>query len=146
MPSVSKILSKPRVNLVSRSWRGKRDATPSCIFQARFLACCSTQARSGWRASGQMDATRTDLNEEEDVELGQPDRIDHEEVGRQQHVGVLAHELLPRSLATSWRRQHAVAAENVADSDVRDLVTELEQLARRLKGGQKPIRVQQALP
>jgi hypothetical protein len=39
-----------------------------------------------------------------------------------------------------------VAAENVADSDVRDLVTELEQLARRLKGGQKPIRVQQALP
>ena len=33
-------------------------------------------------ASCQMDATRTDLDEEEDVELGQPDGIDNEEVGR----------------------------------------------------------------
>ncbi|HKF18394.1 MAG TPA: hypothetical protein VKF14_14535 [Candidatus Dormibacteraeota bacterium] len=39
-----------------------------------------------------MHATAADLNEEEDVELGEPDGVDEEEVAGQHLVGMLADE------------------------------------------------------
>jgi hypothetical protein len=46
-------------------------------------------------AAGQMDATAAHLDEEQHVEPGQPDRVDDEEVDRQQLVGVLTDEVAP---------------------------------------------------
>ncbi len=46
-------------------------------------------------AAGQMDATAAHLDEEQHVEPGQPDRVDDEEVDREQLVGVLTDEVAP---------------------------------------------------
>jgi hypothetical protein len=46
-------------------------------------------------ASCEVDATAAELDEEEDIEPGQPDGVDGEEVGGQDLVGVLADELAP---------------------------------------------------
>jgi hypothetical protein len=50
-------------------------------------------------AAGEVNAA-ADLDEEEDVELGQPDGVDDEEV-----VGMLADELAPRTLAATRSRR-----------------------------------------
>jgi hypothetical protein len=46
-------------------------------------------------AAGQMDATAAHLDEEQHVEPGQPDRVDDEEVDREQLVGMLTDEVAP---------------------------------------------------
>jgi hypothetical protein len=58
-------------------------------------------------ASGQMDATRTDLDEEEDVELGQSDRIDHKGVGL-----VTELEQLALDSAVPFARRQGTAADS----------------------------------
>ena len=46
-------------------------------------------------AAGEMDASGTYLDEEEDIELGQPDGVNDKEVCRQQDVRMFTQELLP---------------------------------------------------
>jgi hypothetical protein len=79
-------------------------------------------------AAGQVHATAADLDEEQDVQPGQPDGVDDEEVGSEQMVGVLADELAPGPLAASGCRRQAMAAEYLADGQVGPPVAELEQL------------------
>jgi hypothetical protein len=65
--------------------------------------------------AGEVNAAAADLEEEEDVEVSQPDGVDNEEVDGEEMVSMLADELVPRALAatSSWRQ--AMAAEQVAD-------------------------------
>lgn len=78
-------------------------------------------------AAGDVDAAAAELDEEEDVEPGQPDRVDDEEVGGQDLVGMLADELTPRAVAASGSREQVVSAEDVADGDVGAAVADPEQ-------------------
>jgi hypothetical protein len=80
-------------------------------------------------AAGEVNTAAADLDEEEDVEPGQPDGVDGEEVGGQDLVGVLANELAPGALASprSWRQ--TVSAEHLADGEVGAAVAELDELA-----------------
>src|SRR5215472_6357790 len=78
---------------------------------------------------GEVNAAAADLNEEEDVEQAQPDRVHGEEVAGQDLVGVLVDELAPGALAAARRREHAVAAQHPLHGLVRATVAELEQLA-----------------
>jgi hypothetical protein len=50
-----------------------------------------------------VDATAAELDPEQRVELGQPDGIRHEEVNRQDLIGVLANEFAPDVLAAVRR-------------------------------------------
>ena len=75
-----------------------------------------------------MDATAAELNPEQHVELGQPDGIHHEEVDRQDLLGMLANEFMPGALAAARRRRYAVAMEHSADGQVGAPVAELEEL------------------
>ena len=68
-------------------------------------------------------------NPEQHVELGQPDGIHHEEVDRQDLIGVLANEFAPGALASARRWRYAVATEHSADGQVGAAVAELEELA-----------------
>ena len=63
-------------------------------------------------AAGQMDATAAHLDEEQHVEPGQPDRVDDEEVDREQLVGVLMDELAPGAQPTPWCRLEAIPAKH----------------------------------
>src|SRR5262249_25312057 len=81
-------------------------------------------------AAGQVNATAADLDEEEEVEPGHPDRVDAEEVTGQHLVGVLADELAPGALAALGSRRQVVATEHLADGEVGALVPKLQQLAR----------------
>ena len=78
-------------------------------------------------ASCEVDATAAELDEEEDVEPGQPDGVDGEEVGGQDLVGVLADELAPGALAAPGSREQVVSAEDLADGEVGTAVAESEQ-------------------
>ncbi len=80
-------------------------------------------------AAGEVDATAADLDPEEHIELGQPDRIHHEEVNCQDLIGVLANEFAPAALAAARRWRYAVATEHSADGQVGAAVAELEELA-----------------
>jgi hypothetical protein len=80
-------------------------------------------------AAGEVDAAAGELDEEEDVEPGQPDGVDGEEVGGQDLVGMLADELVPGALAAAWSREQAVAAEDLADGEVRAAMAEAEEFA-----------------
>src|SRR5215467_10827427 len=98
-PSLRKTSSKARLNLASRSRsRNLAGSSPSCSFQTRFRACCTAQAPVGGAAS-HMDTATADLDEEQHVQPGQQDGVDHEEVGGQDLIGVLADELAPSALA-----------------------------------------------
>src|SRR5215472_6981840 len=66
-------------------------------------------------AAGEVDAAAADLQEEQDVEALEPDRLHREEVDRQHLVGVLADEVAPGALAAAWRRLETVVAKDVAD-------------------------------
>src|SRR5215472_4801518 len=81
-------------------------------------------------AAGEVNSTAADLDEEENVEPGQPDRVHQEEVTGQHLVGVLADELAPGALAATGSRRQVVATEHLADGEVGASITELEQLAR----------------
>ena len=52
-------------------------------------------------AASQVDAATADLDEEQRVRSGQPDGVYHEEVGRQDLIGVLADELAPSPMAAA---------------------------------------------
>jgi hypothetical protein len=80
-------------------------------------------------AAGEVNAATADLDEEEDVEPGQPHGIDGEEVGSQDLIGVLANEVAPRALASPWSWRQIVTAEHLADGEVGAAVAELEELA-----------------
>jgi hypothetical protein len=80
-------------------------------------------------ASGEVDAAAADFDEEQDVELGQPDGVDDEEVGGEEVVGVLADELAPGALAATRSGREAMAAEQASDREVRAAPPELEELA-----------------
>ena len=81
------------------------------------------------RAAGEMDAAAADLDEEEDVELGQPDGVDDEEVGGEEVIAVLADELPPGAMAATGSGREAVAAEQASNGEVGAAPAELEDLA-----------------
>ena len=80
-------------------------------------------------AAGEVDAAAAELDEEEDGEPGQPDRVDGEEVGGQDLVGMLANELAPGALAAAGSGREALATEDLADGEVRAAVAEAKEFA-----------------
>jgi hypothetical protein len=78
-------------------------------------------------AAGDVDAAAAELDQEEDVERGQPDGVDGEEVGGHDLVGVLPDELAPGAMTASGSREQVMAAEDLADGDVGAAVAEPEQ-------------------
>jgi hypothetical protein len=62
-----------------------------------------------------VDAATAKLDEEQYVEALEPDRLDGEEVGGQDLVGVLAEELPPAGLGSKRRRRQAMATEDTAN-------------------------------
>jgi len=81
------------------------------------------------RAASQVDATAADLQEEEHVQALEPDCLDSEEVDRQDLVGMLTDELAPGALASAWRRQEIVTAQNVPDRAVGAAAAQLQEFA-----------------
>jgi hypothetical protein len=76
-----------------------------------------------------VDAAAANLDPVQHVEPAQPDRVDDEEVGGQDLVGALTHELPPSALAAARRRWQAMEAEHLAHGQVRAAVTDLEHFA-----------------
>src|SRR5215472_8899942 len=132
-PSLFKTSSKAPLNFVSRSRTILQ--LPGQI--PRLLHHPLAGGMGGH--PGEVNAAAADLNEEEDVEQAQPDRVHGEEVAGQDLVGVLVDELAPGALATARRREHAVAAQHPLHGLVRATVAELEQLA--LDATKAPTRV-----
>ena len=64
------------------------------------------------------DAAAADLDEEQDVELGEPDGVDDEEVGGEKVVSVLSDELALGALAATRSGRQTVAAEQATDGEV----------------------------
>src|SRR5262249_57526984 len=78
---------------------------------------------------GEVDAAGADLEEEEDVELRHPDRIDDEEVAGQHLVGALADEGLPAALASPRCRSEVMATEDPEHGQVGAAHAELDDFA-----------------
>ena len=72
-----------------------------------------------------MNAPAAHLDEEEDVQPGQPGRVYSEEVAGQDLVGVLADELTPSPLAPARGGQQAMTAEHPAHGLVGAAITQL---------------------
>ena len=111
--SLRKTSSKAAVNLESRS--RSRNLELTCQV-ASLLGHPLAGGVEG--AAGEVNAAAAELDEEEDVEPGQPDGVDGEEVGGQDLVGMLADELAPGALAAARGREEAIAAEDLADGEV----------------------------
>jgi hypothetical protein len=86
---------------------------------------------AGWMSAdpAEVDPPVADLDEEEDIEASQPDRLDYEEVGGQDRVRVLAHEVRPGALAAARSGRDAAAAKDLGDAHVGDSEAALEHLA-----------------
>jgi hypothetical protein len=80
-------------------------------------------------AAGEVNATAANLDKEEDIEPGQPDRVDGEEVAGQDLVGVLVDELAPRSLTAARGWQQAMTAKHPAHGLVGAAMAHLAKLA-----------------
>jgi hypothetical protein len=76
-----------------------------------------------------VDAAVADLDEEEGIELGQPDGVDDEEVDGEEVVGMLADKLAPRGVAAARSGREVVAAEQASDREVGAAPAKLEQFA-----------------
>jgi hypothetical protein len=61
-----------------------------------------------------VDPATAQLDEEQHVETLEPDRVDRDEVGGQDLVGVLVEELPPAGLGSKGRRWQAMATEDTA--------------------------------
>jgi hypothetical protein len=87
------------------------------IRQANCPACWATQVAEGvGGAAGEMNAAAAELDEEEQVQALESDRLDGEEVGSQDRVAVLTDELAPGRPSTQRCQREAVAPEGAADS------------------------------
>jgi hypothetical protein len=78
-------------------------------------------------AASQVNPATAELDEEQHIQALEPDRVDREEVGGQDLVGVLAEELAPAGPGSEGRRRHAMAAEDSANGLVGAAHAELEQ-------------------
>lgn len=79
--------------------------------------------------AGEVDPAGADLDEEEDVQAAEPDRVDDEEVGGEQVAGMLADELRPGPVTSLRSRRDTVPAQDSQDREVGAAVTELQELA-----------------
>ncbi len=82
------------------------------------------------RAAGDMDATASELDEEEDVVAAQGERLDGEEVARQDACCLLAQELSPAWPAAPRRGRQSRRQQEPPDRARRDAHTQLQQLTR----------------
>jgi hypothetical protein len=76
-----------------------------------------------------VDAATAELDEEQHVQALEPDRVDREEVGGQDLVGVLAEKLPPAGPGSKGRRRHDMAAEESSNGLVGAAHAQLEQFA-----------------
>ena len=130
-PSLLKISSKAALNLASRSRTGNLALRPPVLQlpgQVPRLLDDPCPARAVG-AAREVDAMAAELDPEQHVELGQPYGIHHEEVNRQDLIGVLTNEFTPGTLASARRWQGGVATEHSTDGHVGAAVAELEELA-----------------
>ena len=72
----------------------------------------------------QVHPTRRVLDADEDVDPFQRDRVDVQEVHRQDGLGLCSEELLPGRADTAWRRIQSRLDQNVADGPRRDTMSE----------------------
>src|SRR5215472_2863811 len=129
-PSLWKTSSKAALNFESRSLSRKREELTLLHLPGQIpRRLHHSDDAQAVRAAGEVHATAADLDEKEYVEPGQPDRVDHEEVGRQDLVSVLAHELAPGALAAARSQRQAMAAEHAAHDQVGAAVAQLAELA-----------------
>src|SRR6266540_2658135 len=116
MPSLRKNSSKAPLYLLSRSRMRKR--TPlSLKSRPRLRACCVTHSPVGVpRAAGKPDTTARMRDEEEHVEAAQQDRLNREEVTRDDAARLRAQELAPTRAAATRRRLQTRAREKPPDA------------------------------
>ena len=83
------------------------------------------------RDAGEEDPTRSVMDEEEDIEPAQRDRVDREreEVAGHDACGLLAEELPPGGRAAPWGGLEAVGLQHLGDRARRDPVSERKHLA-----------------
>src|SRR6266536_3414044 len=108
MPSLRKMLSKARLNFVSRSWIRKRGRW---LRSARSIS----RLRACWLIHDVFDATRPDRDEEQQVQPPQPDGVDGEQVTGEDRVSLLAQERAPAGGGALWCGRDAGTGEHVAD-------------------------------
>lgn len=86
---------------------------------------------AGWALgdSGEVDASCVDLDEEQHVDAAQPDRVDAEEVAREDTRGLGVEELAPRWPLAARSRVEPGAEQDAADGARRDADAELCDLA-----------------
>ena len=75
-----------------------------------------------------MNPATAELDKEQHMQALEPDRVDREEVGRQDLVSMLTQELPPGGPSPKRRRWQTLPAENSADGFVRAVHIQLEQL------------------
>src|SRR5438128_10850195 len=116
MPSLAKMASKSRVNLLSRSRIRKRSGVGrSAIAQASWRALLGDPGagRVG-RAAGQVDASAAEFDEEEHVQPLQRDGLDGEEVDREHASRLRPQKRTPREAGTLVGRAELRLVEQLA--------------------------------
>src|SRR6266545_8122805 len=115
--SLRKTSSKPRMNLLSRSWIRKRAGVARLESdQASCRACWVVQRPSGLAVPREVHAPAAELEEEEHIEAAEPERVDREEITGDNRLGVSAQELAPAKLGASAGRGHPVKGVKTAFS------------------------------
>jgi hypothetical protein len=131
MPSLWKMLSKARLNFVSRSWIREARALAAVVEvhqQVPRLLHHPRPIRVA-RTGEVLDPPRPDRDEEQHVQPPQPDGIHGENVASNDRAAVLAQERSPAELAPFRRWRDAGTGEHVSHQRRRDVDTELAQLA-----------------
>ena len=102
IPSLAKTASKLRVNLGSRSRRRKPKTRRLLLECPGDLGGLLGEPGAGGvgGAAGEVDAAASQLDEEENVEAVERDRLDGEEVEGEDAPGLLAQERLPAEAGT----------------------------------------------
>jgi hypothetical protein len=131
MLSLAKTVSKSRVNLLSRPADHEAEPWRLLLQYPGELASLlgDPRARGVGGAVGEMDAAAAMLDEEEDVETPEGDRVDGEEVDGEHASRLLPQECPPGQAGTLFGRSDALLAQDLADGGRRHLQAESVDLA-----------------
>ena len=130
MPSVVNTSSNVAVYLPSRSRiKNRNRPTRSPRSMTRLRACCTTQAVSRCGDAEQVYAAGGHLHHDQHVKPSEQDRVDVEEVDRQQPVGLGTQERSLTGVHRSRCRTEPPGGENAADRARANVMAQPHQLA-----------------
>jgi hypothetical protein len=131
MRSLLNTSSKVRLNLLSRSWiRNRIGVGRSGSDQASWRACWVVQRPSGFALHpARCTPPRLEFDEEEHIQAPEPERLDGEEVARDDRRGIGTEELAPTEQGASAGRRHVGLPEDLCDCCRRDSFTDACELS-----------------